>query len=292
MNLSLSSPPFTAPATVSRSIGAILIDAGLLDPVAAEQVIKLQKEEGLRFGDAAVKLGLLTEADIQQALASQYDYPFLQPGNESVSEEVVAAFKPFSPVVEQLRVLRSQLMLRWFDELGRKMLTISSPDAEEGRSFIAANLAVVFSQLGERTLLLDADLRQPRQHELFKLGNRPGLSAVLSGRLGLDEGIVKIPGLMGLSVLPAGAIPPNPQELLNRPAFIEMLGQLQQRFDVILVDTSRAAASADAVNVASRVGASILVARKDMSIAARLKRVAVDLQHSGVQVIGTVLNNA
>jgi len=204
--------------SASRSIGAILIDTGRLTPESAERILKLQKEQGLRFGDAAIQLGLLTETDIQRALSRQYDYPYLMPGDDRVSEEVVAAFKPFSPIVEQLRALRSQLMLRWIDaEAGHKTLAVVSAGRGEGRSFTAANLAVVFSQLGERTLLIDADLRNPRQHQLFNLENRIGLSSVLAGRAELPETIVRIPGLIDLSVLPAGATPPNPQELLSRP---------------------------------------------------------------------------
>jgi receptor protein-tyrosine kinase len=203
-----------------RSIGAILIDNGRLTPDAAERILKLQKEQGLRFGDAAIQLGLLSEADIQQALSRQYDYPYLMPGDERVSEEVVAAFKPFSPIVEQLRAVRSQLMLRWFDaEIGHKTLAVVSASRADGRSFTAANLAVVFSQLGERTLLIDADLRNPSQHQLFRLENKLGLSSLLAGRAELAEAITRIPGLIDLSVLPAGATPPNPQELLARPVF-------------------------------------------------------------------------
>ena len=99
-------------------------------------------------------------------------------------------------------------MLRWFDaETGHKALAVVSPDAGEGRSFIAANLAVVFSQLGERTLLIDADLRNPSQHQLFRLPNKLGLSSILAGRAELEETVTRIPGLIDVSVMPAGATP-------------------------------------------------------------------------------------
>ena len=108
-------------------------------------------------------------------------------GDASLSHELVAAYKPFSPVVEQLRALRSELMLRWFDEQpAHKAIAVMSEARGEGRSYIAANLAVVFSQLGGRTLLIDADLRKPSQHLLFGLENRIGLSTVLSGRAGSE----------------------------------------------------------------------------------------------------------
>ncbi len=275
-----------------RSIGALLIDSGSLTPEAAERILKLQKEQGLRFGDAAIQLGLLSDADIQQALSRQYDYPYLMPGDDRISEEVVAAFKPFSPVVEQLRALRSQLMLRWFDaESGRKALAVVSPDNGEGRSFTAANLAVVFSQLGERTLLVDADLRQPRQHQLFRLANKVGLSSVLAGRAELAEAIIRIPGLRDLSVLPAGAVPPNPQELLSRPVFTALLATLQAQYDIVIIDTPPAGRTADAQAITARAHGALVVARKDITALPALQAMVTSLQQGGGNVVGSLLNN-
>ena len=278
--------------SAGRSIGAILIDSGNLAPEAAERILKLQKEQGLRFGDAAIQLGLLTEADIQQALSHQYDYPYLMPGDERVNQEVIAAFKPFSPVVEQLRALRSQLMLRWFDaEAGHKTLAILSANRGEGRSFTAANLAVVFSQLGERTLLIDADLRNPRQHQIFQLANKVGLSTILSGRAELEDGITRISGLIDLSVLPAGATPPNPQELLSRPVFNALIATLQGQFDIVIVDTPAGIETADSQAIAARTRGALVVARKDISAARQTQSFVNALQHAGVVVVGSVLNN-
>lgn len=275
-----------------RSIGAILIDNGRLTPEAAERILKLQKEQGLRFGDAAIQLGLLSEADIQQALSRQYDYPYLMPGDDRVSEEVVAAFKPFSPIVEQLRAVRSQLMLRWFDaEIGHKTLAVVSASRADGRSFTAANLAVVFSQLGERTLLIDADLRNPSQHQLFRLENKLGLSSLLAGRAELAEAVTRIPGLIDLSVLPAGATPPNPQELLARPVFNALMATAAGQYDIVIVDTPAGAETADSQTVAARTRGAVVVARKDRSSAPALQAFVTSLQHSGVAVVGAVLNN-
>jgi len=277
----------------SRSIGAILIDIGRLTPESAERILKLQKEQGLRFGDAAIQLGLLSEEDIQRALSRQYDYPYLMPGDDRVSEEVVAAFKPFSPVVEQLRALRSQLMLRWIDaEAGHKTLAIVSAGRDEGRSFTAANLAVVFSQLGERTLLIDADLRNPRQHQLFRLENKLGLSSILAGRSELAAAVVRIPGLIDLSVLPAGATPPNPQELLSRPVFNALIATVAGQFDIVVVDTPAGSETADSATVAARTRGALIVARKDSSSANQIKLFVSSLQHAGVVVVGSVLNKA
>ncbi|MEF8728846.1 MAG: chain length determinant protein tyrosine kinase EpsG [Accumulibacter sp.] len=280
------------PAEPGPSIGAILIDSGRLTREAAELVVDRQKAEGIRFGAAGVALGLFCEEDIQRALARQYDYPFLVPSDDSVSQEVVAAFRPFSPIVEQLRALRSQLMMRWLEARpGRRTLAVVSPDTGEGRSFIAANLAVVFSQLGQRTLLVDADLRRPRQHGLFRLPNRHGLSSVLAGRVDVAEAITRIPGMIDLSVLPAGAVPPNPQELLCRPQFADLMAGLQAQHEVVIIDTPAAGESADYQFVAAQSGGALVVARRDVSLVRNIESLVSSLQQGNVAVIGTVLNN-
>lgn len=292
MNIATTPDPIIARAVQStgRSIGALLMDAGRITPEAAERILKLQKEKNLRFGEAAIELGLLTEDDIQHALSRQFDYPYLMPGDTSMSQEVVAAFKPFSSSVERLRALRSQLMLRCLSpDTENRSLAIVSPENGEGRSYIAANLAVVFSQLGERTLLIDADMRRPRQHQIFCLGNQPGLSAVLSDRADPESVIRRIPNLLGLSVLPAGAVPPNPQELLNRPAFAKLLDYCRKHYDVVLLDTP-AGNTSDAETIASRAGTALAVGRKHLTSAQRLQELVQSLRRSGTAVVGSVLN--
>ncbi|WP_153115691.1 chain length determinant protein tyrosine kinase EpsG [Rhodocyclus tenuis] len=291
MHLAETSILATTPSA-GASIGAILIDAGRLTPENAERILRLQKEQGKRFGDAAIELGLLSEDDIRFALSSQFDYPYLSAGDSSLSAELVAAYKPHSASVEHLRALRSQLMLRWFDnELNHKALAIVSPGAREGRSFIAANLAIVFSQLGERTLLIDADLRHPRQHELFKLDNSAGLSGLLAGRNGA-EGVQRVASLRSLAVLPAGAVPPNPQELLGRPIFAETLARLARDFDVVIIDTPAGGSYAEAQTVAVRAGAALLLARQNQSSVPQLLALKRSLELAGATLVGSVLNDA
>lgn len=275
-----------------RSLGTILVDSGRLTPEGAEHVLKLQKAANLRFGEAAIRLGLLSESDIQFALSQQFDYAYLPfvANERPVSEEVLAAYLPFSQEVEQLRALRSQLLLRWLDkEAGRKCLAVVSGERGEGRSFLAANLAVVFSQLGERTLLIDADMRAPRQHQLFRLDNKAGLSSLLGGRLEVDA-VVPIPSFASLSVLPAGPVPPNPLELLNRPALDQLLEAAHGRYDVILIDTPAAASGADANMIALRAGAALAVARRHQTGVDSFADLAASLLSSGVAVVGSVLN--
>ncbi|MCG3186146.1 MAG: hypothetical protein IOMNBAOH_00700 [Rhodocyclaceae bacterium] len=274
--------------STGRAIGAILIDAGRLKPDDAERILRAQSERGMLFGDAAKSLGLLTDQDVEFALSRQFDYPYLRQGESRLSEELVAAYTPFSAPVEALRSLRSQLLLRWFDP-GRRMLAIVSPERGEGRSWLAANLAIVFSQLGEKTLLIDADLRNPRQHQLFGVDNTIGLSAALSGRGG-PESAQRIPALRDLSVLPAGAKPPNPVELLSRPSFSSLLDSLSRDFDVIIIDSAAANEHADAQTIAARAGGAVLLAEQNRSRASSLRALADTLTQSGSVLVGTVIN--
>lgn len=274
-----------------RPIGALLIDEGKIKLEDAERILRAQREHHLRFGEAAVRLGLVSQLDIDAALCRQFDYPYLRQNNQSLSHELVAAYQPFSRQVETLRGLRSQLMLRWFGSHSRhKAMAVISPERGEGRSFIAANLAVVFSQLGEHTLLIDADMRNPRQHSLFKLGNAVGLSAVLSGRGGPDS-VQRISDLVDLSVLPAGGQPPNPQELLARPSFGLLLEELSKEFDVIVIDTPASDDFADVQTIASRAGGALMVVHTDSTRLKPARELARNISETGATVIGTVMNN-
>jgi protein-tyrosine kinase len=274
-----------------RTIGAILLGAGALTRPDVERILELQREKGGRFGDAGKTLGLLEQRDIDFALSRQFDYPYLRRGESRVSESVVAAYEPASPQVEALRALRSELMLQWFNhDAAHKSLAVLSEARGDGRSHIAANLAVVLSQLGGRTLLIDADLRNASQHALFGLENRVGLSAVLAGRAGA-EAVQRVPELGNLSVLPAGVAPPNPQELLARPTFGVLLERLAEHLDFILIDTPPAAESADAQTIAARAGAALFVVRRNHSRLWRMQAIAENVARARTAVLGAVLND-
>jgi receptor protein-tyrosine kinase len=274
-----------------RTIGAILVGTGALTRQEVERILELQSAKGGRFGDAGKALGLLEQRDIDFALSRQFDYPYLRRGESRVSESVVAAYEPASPQVEALRALRSELMLHWFNhDAAHKSLAVVSEARGDGRSHIAANLAVVLSQLGGRTLLIDADLRNASQHALFGLENRIGLSAVLAGRAGA-EAVQRVPELGNLSVLPAGVAPPNPQELLARPSFGVLLERLAEHLDFILIDTPPAAESADAQTIAARARAALFVLRKNHSRLWRVQAIAESVARARTAVLGAVLND-
>lgn len=285
MNSPILSPLPVDP--LDSSMGALLVDAGKLTIEGAERALRMQKDLGIRFGEAAVRLGLVSEDDVQEALARQFAYPYLPKGQANLSPRLVAAYEPFSPQVESLRAIRSQLMLRWFVR-GHRALAVLGADPEDGAALFAANLAVVFSQLGEQTLLVDANLRAPRQHDVFGLRPRQGLSDLLAGRADLDV-VLRVGGFVDLSVLPAGTLPPNPQELLSRDAFRTLDTSLASRYDVVLYDLAPFGAGADALAVAARAGGVLLAVRKDHTRVVQLARMAEQLAEAGAEVVGAVV---
>jgi protein-tyrosine kinase len=273
--------------TGDSRIGGFLLEAGKLTPDDAERVLSLQSELGIRFGEAARRLGLVTDSDIEQVLAHQFDYPYLPQGPGQCSPHLVAAHAPFSAPVEALRAVRSQLTLRWFGR-GRKSLVVLGIDGGDGSSLFAANLAVVFSQLGEHTLLVDANLRKPDQHRIFGLKEGPGLSDLLAGRAELEV-IDQIEALPGLHVLQAGTMPPNPHELLSRIAFGNLQALLEARFDVVLYDVASFALGSDALAVAARAGGVLLLARCNRTSLVELDAAGAQLAGGGAQIVGSVM---
>lgn len=278
------------PSDVEQSIGAILVETGRLTPEDAQLVLREQKARNIPFGTAAIELGLASPGDIDHALARQYDYPYVPARSGLVDAAVVAACEPFGTVAEHLRLLRSQIALRWVNgRAGTKALAVTGVNRGEGRSFVAANLAVVFAQAGARTLLIDADLRHPSQHALFHVDNRFGLSSLLAGRAG-SEAIVRIAALRNLYVLPAGPRAPNPQELLSRPSFGVRLRSLESLFDVVIIDTTAAETGADSQVVAAVSGASVMVVHKDNTAARELCALQSALEAAGSRILGAVVN--
>ena len=295
-NTATNVPNAAAPqANNAKSLGDILVANGDLQPDDLNGILELQKRKGIPFGEAAISLNLLSKSDIDFALSKQFDYAYLSEEDDSLSPQLVAAYQPFSRVGENLRALRSQLMLRWFTgEPHHRILTVVSPAKGDGRSFLAANLAVVFAQQGQRTLLIDADLRakpESGQQALFQLERSGGLSGILAGRGGMEQ-CKAVPSLPGLGVLPAGAVPPNPQELLGRAIFGKLLAKAASMFDVVLIDTPSGNDYADAEIISARAGAAIMVARNDQSLLQQTTSFANRLQVSGVTLVGSVLNDA
>jgi chain length determinant protein tyrosine kinase EpsG len=272
-----------------RPIGSLIRDARGLSDEQIERVLAYHRERGVRFGEAAVALGLAERQDVLEALSQQFQYTSGFAGREGDSE-LVAAADPFSDQAEAFRELRSRLLLEVMAEEPRRGIAVVSPDVGDGKTYLAANLAVAFSQLGERTLLIDADIRTPRQHRLLHLGFRAGLSSVLAGFAEPVATIYPVTGVPNLFLMPAGAVPPNPLELLQRPRFSVLVREMLQSFDHVVLDTPAAARGADSRAIAARSGAALVVARKTRSRMAALEGLVTALGRGPALVAGVVMN--
>lgn len=274
-----------------RSIGDIIADLKNLSSQQVETVLAYQRQHRLRFGEAAVALGFASDDDVLYALSQQFHYPYAPEERRDLSRELVAAVQPFSQQAEAFRAIRSQLMMRLFSaNEPKRALAIVSPDPGDGKTFFAANLAVTLAQLGGRTLLVDADMRGPRQHEVFAVANGAGLSNVLSGRKETNV-IHQVPDLPSLFLLPVGVTPPNPLELVERPAFKLLLRELLSKFDHVLVDTPAASYGADAGVIAARCGSALAIARKNQCHMNGLQDLVSGLAESPAKLAGVVLND-
>lgn len=273
-----------------RSIGSILADLRNLSADQVEKIVRHQRENSVRFGEAAVTLGFASNDDVLFALSQQFHYPYAPEERRQASPELAALNQPFGVQAESFRAIRSQLIMRLFNEgQDRCAIAVVSPDSGDGKTYFAANLSVVLAQLGGRTLLVDADLRHPRQHEVFGVDNKAGLSGILSGRAEAKV-IQQVAGVPSLFVLPVGITPPNPLELVERPAFGLLIRELMSKFDHVIVDTPAACYGSDGAVIAARCGAALVVARKDQCRVPALQDLVANLSETPAALAGVVFN--
>lgn len=274
-----------------RALGEILVSAKALTPQQVNTVLEHQRQHGVRFGDAAVGLGYTQQETVLWALSQQFEYPYASAAEAKVHQELFMANQPFSDDVESFRDLRSHLLMTVMaPEHSRRGLAIVSANIGDGKTFIAANLAVAFSQLPGRTLIVDADMRSPRLHAVFGLESGHGLSGLLLGRT--EANVIRpVKGLPNLYVLSVGAMPPNPLELVQKNNFQLLLEELSSKFDYLLVDTPAAAHGSDARLIAARAGAALVVSRRDKTQVKPAQKLVSQLTKAQVTLAGVVMND-
>jgi capsular exopolysaccharide synthesis family protein len=197
---------------------------------------------------------------------------------------------PNSPESESFRVLRTNIQ---FSSLEKPIhsLVVTSAGSREGKSFISANLAVVMAQAGKRVILVDADLRRPRLHELFGLPNRIGFTnLVVAGSNEVAGAAQMVPGVNNLAVITSGPLPPNPSELLDSRQAARVIDQLTQQTDVVIFDSPPAGAVTDPMILAARLDGVILVISAGSTRRDVIARTKQSLQNVGAAVLLPVLN--
>ena len=189
---------------------------------------------------------------------------------------------------ESLRTVRTNVLFSSAEE-GIRSLTVTSTGPGEGKTLVASNLAIGLAQAGRRVLLIDADMRKPRVHTVFNKSQQPGLSNVLVGRAKFSESVLstKVPGLW---IVPAGAAPPNPSELLGSKRFADLMASLGQKFDWVIIDTPPVMAVTDSAVVAHLTTGVLFVVGADMTSRHAAQRAVEQLDRSHARFVGVVLN--
>ncbi len=264
---------------------------GLLTDDEVARVSAHQAERGLDFDQAALELGFIGPDELDRARETLINSLALQSGTlHNVSDEIIVLSDPGSVRAEAIRLLRTQVIAQHIKP-GRRALTLIAPVGGSGCSYLAANLAAALSQIGTKTLLVDANMRSPRLHEVFGLdADAPGLSTYLSLQAARPERVVNANVLPNLSVMTAGPPVARPQELLSSARFRDGMNMLLREYDIALFDTPPANASADALTVAAAVGHSLIVARRDNTFVSDVATLADQLKAARCAVIGSVLS--
>lgn len=204
--------------------------------------------------------------------------------------ELIVENDPKSPISEIFRTLRTNIQFMSSKDKNKTVL-ITSTSQGEGKSWITANLAVVFANSGKKVLLIDSDMRLARQYKIFGISPIPGISNLLSGLIEDEkEAIQKIDGIDNLFIIPAGDIPPNPSELLTSDEFNKILKKLKKSFDVIIVDGPPVSLVTDGLLISRIVDNTIVVVENKRVKKEQLKNVINSIKNVGGKIAGVVLN--
>jgi protein-tyrosine kinase len=266
------------------------------------------QSESLNFVEAAQRLGFVTQEQVVDALTSR-DYKIEDAGlietairrvasNRQVvlaqgekvkpGPHLILAHDADNPRSEKIRALRTELLLLSEASSGANTIALLSACAGEGRSQLAAELAISFSQLGRRTLLVDADLRQPKQQVLFGSTNESGLA----------EAIVRnqkpwfhpVDGMPQLSLLTSGSIPPNPLELLSDGRFARLLEDWRKTYEFVILDTPPIQSYADGLAIATLAGRVIVLSRGQHTTFNETRELMRRLATTQSEILGAVIN--
>ena len=212
-----------------------------------------------------------------------------EPGTSSA--EVVSITQPHSISAEAYRILRASIQIRdQLDGGGLRVLAVTSPGASEGKTSTVVNLGVALARTGQRTVIVDYDLRRPRVHAFFLVDSSLGIISVLLGETDLTTALQDVEDQSGLSVVAAGSVPPNPSEILSLSSARSLVQELRNHADFVLVDCPPVLPVPDALAVAQMVDGVILVAAAHRTSKRALARAVELLGQAATPIVGTVLN--
>lgn len=270
----------------------VLTRLGYLSQDQAAHVAQHAAERGLDFDQAALEIGYITSEELDRAREQLINAMALQNVvRRPTSDELIVISDPGSVRAEAIRMLRTQVIAQHIKN-GRRGLAVVATADGHGCSYVAANLAVALAQVGYKILLVDANMRSPRQDQIFGLDpNAPGLSSFLALQVARPERVVNANVLPGLAVITAGPPTSRPQELLSGNRFRDGVNTLLREYDLVLFDTPAANTSADALNIAGAAAYALVVGRTNQTYYKDVSVLADQLAAARCAVVGAVLND-
>ncbi len=213
-------------------------------------------------------------------------------GGTDFKRRLITYEDPKSPISESYRSLRTNISYASTVDKKIKSLLISSSQPGEGKSTTAANLAIAFAQLRKKTLLVDADLRKPVQHNVFGHDRGPGLSEFLIGEVSDLDSIIHSTKVENLSIITAGGLPPNPSELLGSEAMSKLVDRLESEWDLVLFDSPPIVAVTDASMISGEIDSIVLVVKAGQTERSAVDRALDTIRNVKAPLIGAILNGA
>jgi len=277
-------------ATHSESqIRSSLIRRCSLSPSMIGRIRTAEATLGVGFCEAALALHLVTQDDINAVRAQDRRISLVQRNRLIPSDKLMLVNDPYSAHAENVRALRTELLLRRGVAGQADFVALLSPSSGEGRSCLAAELAIAFAQIGQPTLLVDADLRHPSQHLLFGADNQQGLSNALTEDTA--PCVHPVQGLPQLFVLTAGSAQHNPLELLSDSRFERVVEEWRWTFSFVVLDTPPSDRYSDGLAVAKLIGRVLILSRAQHTAYRGTKELLRRLSATQSQILGAVINH-
>lgn len=247
---------------------------------------------GLAFFSEYLDNTIKTPEDIEKRIAVPPLglVPCLAENKENLPVESIAHGDARGPLAEAYRSIRTFLLLSTGGK-PPKVMMVTSPIRDEGKTTTVVNIAISLTKSDVKAIIIDADMRKPRLHHIFRLENTIGLSAFLSGNVEIGDGIIKTTGIENLHVIPSGPVPPNPAELLGSYKFQELIYGLYPFYNFILIDTPPVLGIADPLVVSQRTDGVILVVKSGQTPKEAAQEARRLLAGVNAKILGAVLNS-
>lgn len=286
------------PAPIKPKKAVIALIAGFLGAIGSAGILLLQAllKKGIESPEKLEEQGVSVYASIplsEKQVKANRTTELKQRRSRRLKESaapipLLAQDDPTDLAIEALRSLRTSLHFAMMDA-DNKILMITGPSPEVGKSFISANLGAVLAQTGQRVLVIDADMRKGHLHRYFQSDNKTGLSAYLSGQSSKED-IIQSSSIDNLDFIARGKAPPNPSELLMHERFKALMNSLSEDYDLILLDTPPVLAVTDAAIVGQLAGSSLLVTRFGVNSVKEVDAALTRFAQNKVEIKGAILN--